>query len=214
MSKVFLIAGIGADTRIYRNIDLKRHEVICVDWIEPHVNDTLGTYAKKLISRYSITGGSIVIGNSLGAMIAVEIGKVLPLKQIIIISGIKSIEEAPPYFKFFRALPVYKLIPGKLIPMLGFMIQPVFGHMSAEDIWLFKDMLSKSSPLFLKWAMTAALRWDNTAILENIIHITGDKDRVFPLRYIRNAIVIIGGTHIMVYDRAKEINSILENKVK
>lgn len=214
MSKIFLIAGLGADTRIYNNIDLSQHDVTCVDWIEPNPHDTLATYAQKLIIQYNITPGSLVIGNSLGGMIAVEIAKRVALQKIIFISGIKTIDEAPGYFKFFRALPLYKLIPKKALPLMGFLIKPIFGHMSAADTWLFKDMLKNSSPGFIKWAMRAALYWDNTVVPKNIYHITGDKDLVFPSKHIKNATIVKGGSHIMIFDKAKEINKLLKGILK
>src|SRR6185312_10356064 len=129
MSKIFLIPGLGADTRVYNNIELNEHEVTCVDWIEPHQTDTLATYGQKLIYQYRITSGSVVIGNSLGGMIAIEIAK---------------------------AIPLYKLIPGKTFTSMGFLIKPMFGKMSDADLWLFNDMLKNSSPTFLKWAMNAS----------------------------------------------------------
>src|SRR6185312_10315269 len=150
MSKIFLIPGLGADTRIYNNIDLHDHDVICIDWIEPHKTDTLATYAQKLIHQYHITPGSIVIGNSLGGMIAIEISKMIRLDKVILISSIKTVDEAPAYFNFFRALPLYKIIPGKTFTSLGFLFKPLFGKMSDADAWLFRDMLKNSSPSFLK----------------------------------------------------------------
>jgi homoserine acetyltransferase len=78
MSRIYLIAGLGADTRVYNNIDLHEHEVTPVDWIEPNVSDTLSIYAQKLIYQYNILPNSLIIGNSLGGMIAVEIAKLIP----------------------------------------------------------------------------------------------------------------------------------------
>ncbi len=214
MSKVFLIAGLGADTRVYNNIDLNEDEVISVDWIIPHETDTLQTYAQKLIFQYNITPNSIVIGNSLGGMIAVEIAKILPLKKTILISSIKTVDEAPWYFSLFRTLPVYKLIPGKLFTSLGFLIKPIFGKMSAADAWLFNDMLKNSSPAFVKWAMKAVLAWDNKTIPPNVFILTGDSDHVFNYKRIKDAIIVKGGSHIMVFDKAKEINKILKRIFK
>ena len=176
MSRIYLIAGLGADTRVYNNIDLHDHEVTPVDWIEPHQEDTLNTYAQKLIHQYNILPNSVIIGNSLGGMIAVEMAKQIPVKKVILISSIKANNEAPRYFSFFRNLPVYKIIPGKWFTSLGFMIKPLFGHMNAEDAWLFSDMLKNSSPTFVKWAMGAVLHWKNDIIPPNLFHITGDKD--------------------------------------
>lgn len=214
MSKVFLIAGMGADARVYNNIDLDENEVISVDWIEPHATDTLKTYAQKLIFQYNITPNSIIIGNSLGGMIAVEIANILPIKKVILISSISTIDEAPWYFSMFRTLPVYKLIPGKVFTSMGFLIKFVFGKMNAADSWLFNDMLKNSSPKFIKWAMTAALNCDNKTVPPNTHIITGDKDHVFDYRKIKGAIIVKGGTHIMVFDKVNEINKILKKILK
>lgn len=214
MSRIYLIAGLGADTRVYNNIDLHDHEVIPVDWIEPHQSDTLNIYAQKLIHQYNILPNSVLIGNSLGGMIAVEIAKQIPVKKVILISSIKTNTEAPGYFSFFRALPVYKIIPGKWFTSMGFMVKPLFGHMSAEDAWLFSDMLKNSSPTFVKWAMGAVLHWKNSVIPPNLFHITGDKDLVFSFKRIPDATIVKGGTHIMIFDKAKEINKLLKNILK
>ena len=90
----------------------------------------------------------------------------------------------------------------------------MFGHMSTEDSWLFRDMLKKSDPVFLKWAMDAVLNWDNKIIPERVFHITGDKDLIFNYRLIKDAEIIKDGTHIMIFEQAKEINKILKRILK
>jgi esterase/lipase len=210
MSKIYIIAGLGADTRVYNNIDLLDNEVIPVNWIEPNPKDTLVTYAQKLVHQYNILPNSTIIGNSLGGIMAVEIAKFIPVKKLILISTIKTSDEAPAYFKFFRSVPLQKIISGKLVTSMGFMVKPMFGHMSEEDAWLFHDMLKKTSPVFVKWAMNAILQWRNDVIPPNVYHITGDKDLLFNYKRIKNATIIKGGTHIMIFDKAKEINKVLK----
>jgi len=215
MSRIYLIAGLGADTRVYNNINLSdEHEVITVDWIEPNSKDTLVSYAQKLIYQYNIKSKSVLIGNSLGGIVAVEMAKLIPVEKVILISSIKTSDEAPWYFKLFHALPVYKLVPGKVFNLMGFMIKPLFGHMSQEDAWLFSDMLKRSSPVFMKWAMYAILHWENKVIPPNLYHITGDMDLVFDYKRIKNATIVKGGTHIMIFDKAKEINKLLKGILK
>ncbi|TWJ00884.1 pimeloyl-ACP methyl ester carboxylesterase [Mucilaginibacter frigoritolerans] len=211
MSRIFLIPGLGADTRVYNNIDLKGFDVTRVDWIAPDSTDTLSTYTQKIVSQYNISNNSIIIGNSLGGMIAIEIAKHLPVKKVILISSIKTIDEAPGYFKFFRRFPIYKIIPGKAFTSVDSLVEPLFGHMSKADSWLFRDMLKKSSPVFIKWAMGAVLKWKNKTIPPNVIHITGDRDLVFSYKRIKDAIIVKGGTHIMIFDKAQEINKILKS---
>jgi pimeloyl-ACP methyl ester carboxylesterase len=215
MSKIFLIAGMGADTRIYNNIELPpKYDIVPVDWLEPHETDTLITYAQKLIYQYDIKPNDIVIGNSLGGMLAMEIAKKISLKKAILISSIKTINEAPGYFRLFKALPVYKIIPNKMLTSTGPMIRQVFGTMSNADLWLFKDMLQNTSPTFLKWAMGAALHWENQTIPSNVYHIHGDADFVFPFKKINDATLIKGGSHIMIFNRAGEINKWLKPILK
>jgi pimeloyl-ACP methyl ester carboxylesterase len=214
MRKIFLISGLGADTRLYNNIDLHEHEVVPVDWIEPYITDTLTTYAQKIIFQYNIQPGSVIIGTSLGGMIAIEIAKHLPINKVILISSIKTISEAPWYFKVFRNVPAYKLLPGSGFKKFGFLIKPIFGQFTDHDAWLFQDMLKKSSPIFVKWAMGAVLKWDNQTIPPNVYHIIGDRDRVFNYKLIKDATVIKGGTHIMVFDKAKQINELLKTILK
>jgi pimeloyl-ACP methyl ester carboxylesterase len=215
MSTVFLIAGLGADTRLYNNIDIPSgYEVIPVDWIDPDKTDTLKSYAQKLIYQYNITRGSIVIGTSLGGMLAIEISKLISLNKAILISSIKTIDEAPGYFRLFKNVPLFKILPGKLFGSLGFMIKPMFGKMADGDAWLLKDMLRNTSPAFIKWAMGAVVKWDNKTIPPNVYHIHGDKDLVFPYKNVKNAELIKGGTHIMVYNMAKQVNKLLKNILK
>jgi pimeloyl-ACP methyl ester carboxylesterase len=207
MSKVFLISGLGADTRLYNNIDISEDdEVVPVDWIEPHETDNLSTYAQKIIYQYDIRPNSIVVGTSLGGMIAMEIAKKVNLKKTVLISSIKTIREAPAHFSVFRTLPIYKLVPAGMLNKLGFLIKPMFGHLTDNDAWLFNDMLSKNSPKFMKWALGAVLKWDNLIIPPNVYHIHGDRDRVFPLKNIKDATIVIGGSHIMIFNRAKQVN--------
>ena len=55
--RVFLISGLGADERLFRNLDLSGFEVIPIHWLKPEKTDTLTTYATKLIQHYGIAPG-------------------------------------------------------------------------------------------------------------------------------------------------------------
>lgn len=212
MARIFLIPGLGADKRIYKNIKPGRpeDELIYIDWIEPTRKDTLITYAQQLINKYGIRGNDIVIGNSLGGMLGVEIANKVKLNKVILISSIKSVDEAPFYFKLFKYLPVHRLIPGSLFSKMGKLIAPIFGKMYSVDAYLFNSMLQNTSPVFIKWAMGAALHWQNKTIPQNLYHITGDRDLIFNHKNIKGATIIKGGTHIMIFDRAREINELLK----
>ena len=211
MSKIFLIPGLGADARIFRYIDLHGNEVIPISWVRPEKEDSLSTYAQTLIGHYKITPGSIVIGNSLGGMLTIEIAKRVELGKAVLISSIKTASEAPGSHVWYRYLPLYKLIPSSWLPQTGFIVRTVMGKMSKHHQELFVNMLKGTSPKFIKWALGAILHWDNQTVPPNVYHIIGDKDKIFPYQRIKNATIIKGGTHIMIYTKAKEINKWLKD---
>lgn len=211
MNKIFLIPGLGADARIFQYIDLKGHDVTPINWVEPENQDTLSSYAQKLIAHHKITSGSIVIGSSLGGMLTIEIAKRVKLDKAILISSIKTKSEAPKSHIWYKYLPLYKLVPSTWLPQTGFIVRMVMGKMSKHHQELFESMLKSTSPNFIKWALGAILHWDNETIPPNVYHIIGDKDKIFPYQRITDATIIKGGTHIMIYTKAKEINNWLKD---
>ena len=207
MHNLFFISGLGADRRVFNNIQLTGYHITYVDWIEPAIADTIVSYASKLIAKYHIKSGDIVVGVSLGGIIAIEINKQIGLKKAILISSLKNTDEAPAYFGLFRLLPVYKLIPATLLTSLGSIMAPIFGPMDKEGKKLFVTMLKDSSPAFMKWAMGAVLNWHSTTHFTNVYEIIGDKDLIFDAKKVTAATIVKGGTHIMIFNRSKEINA-------
>ena len=210
--RVFLISGLGADERLFRNLDLHDFEVVPARWLNPEKSDTLTTYATKLIQQYGIVSGDAVIGVSLGGMLTVEVAKQVKLAHIIIISSIKSKTEAPWYFAFFNAFPIYKLFTGKFVKKIGPLLRPLFGVFAgSKETPLFYSMLQNSDPDFLTWAMHAALHWNGERAPYTIHHFIGSKDLVFHVGRIKNVTVIPGGDHMLVFTRAADINPAIRN---
>lgn len=211
MTKVFLISGLGADRRFFKHVELPEgFEKVLADVVTPERQESIADYASKVISHNGISEGDIVLGDSLGGLIAVEIAKQKKLTKVILTSSIKTHSEAPWYFKIARRLPVYQLTPVKLMKRLSVLAKLVMHGMPAEDLSTLQDMLKHSSPEFLKWGSHAALDWRNEIVPDNLYHLMGEKDIIFPCKNIKDPTVVIkGGTHIMVFNRAGEINKIL-----
>jgi pimeloyl-ACP methyl ester carboxylesterase len=212
MQKVFLISGLGADRRLFNKLNLPDYELVYVDWIEPQPNDTIASYAQKLVKQYKITPHSNVVGVSLGGVMTVEISCLIPLGKAIIVSSIKSASEFPWYFKLFRRLPVYKIIPHSFYSSIGYLIKPLFGKMRGKPGFMFVDMIKNSSPVFMRWAMHAILRWEPKTLSSKIYHIIGTRDLIFSYRRVKDATHIIEkGSHDMIYTRGAELSKIIQS---
>lgn len=215
MEKLFLISGLGADRRLFDKIQVPGYEYVHVDWLEPEPDDTITTYAQKLIARYGITAGAKVVGVSLGGILTVEVSSLVPLGTAVIISSIKSVAEIPWYFALFRRLPIYKVLPLSFYTSMGALIKPLFGQLTRQEWALFKSMLTGTSPRFMKWAMHAVLRWQPKPLSCKIHHIMGTRDFIFSHKNICDADHIIpGGTHDMVYKNGEQISVILQSILK
>jgi hypothetical protein len=77
---------------------------------------------------------------------------------------------------------------------------------------LLDQFMHNSDEAFLRWAIDAILTWKNKRRPANCMRIHGDCDRVLP--YYGNAdMVIKGGGHFMVFNKAKEITAVIESSL-
>jgi len=89
----------------------------------------------------------------------------------------------------------------------------LLGKLSKHDFNLIEEMLKDINVEFNEWAVDQVIHWNNETIPENIVHIHGTDDKIFPDYYVKDAILIKGGTHFMVVNRAKEISKILRKEL-
>ncbi len=211
---LYYISGLGSDHRAYMFLNFDEYECKHIEWVEHNESDTLSDYAKKLLPQFDTSKPIIIIGTSLGGMLATEINKLIDVKHTFIISSVKTKSEQPGYFNFFRIFPMYNFLPDSMLGDPNFWLKLLFPA-GMKDEWkdLFADMFSKWSPSFLRWAMRAALWWDNVQKIQNYTHIHGDHDFVFPCIHLKDYIQIKNGTHIMVLTRAREIKNIIAGKL-
>jgi hypothetical protein len=70
-----------------------------------------------------------------------------------------------------------------------------------------KQIISDTDPEFLKWAINEIIKWKNNSYPSNLFHIHGNRDKIFPIRYVNNAIEIQNGGHFMIVNKADEISA-------
>ncbi len=213
MENLFVFSGLGADKRVFNYLDFSKHNTTFINWVHPTHNESIENYAKRLTKQIT-SEKPILIGLSFGGIIAVEVGKIIESKKIILIASAKSKNEIPFYYRLAGFLKLHKLIPTKLMKKANFMSFWFFGINSKENKNLLAEILKDTDETFLKWAIDKIVNWKNTHIHKNLKHIHGTADRILPIKFVKSDVKIANGGHFMTIDKFEELNIVLENLIK
>ena len=216
MSKiaVYLMPGLAASTTIFERIALPEEmfEIVLLEWEIPLNNESLTDYAKRIADKIKHPN-PVLIGVSFGGILVQEMAKYIEARKIIIISSVKSNVEFPRRMKIAKTTKAYKLIPMNLIANIESLAKFSFGEKVNQRLKLYEKFLSVRDIGYLNWAVEQVILWDRTVADEKIIHIHGDMDDVFPIKYIKNCVVVKGGTHIMILNKYKWLNEHLPDLI-
>lgn len=209
MKEIYLISGLGADKRVFDFLDLSGYKTHHIEWIDPHHNESIEGYAKRLSTQIQKTR-PVLIGISFGGMIAIEIGKQMETEKIIIISSAETKRDIPSWY-LLRKLKLHRLIPSSFLkrptaPLLWF-----FGVESKQEKKLLRSIIKDTDKHFLKWAINKIVTWENEMKLKNVIRIHGTRDRMIP--YQSADYKIEDGGHLMIMSKAMEIDATLKNVI-
>lgn len=195
--RIYLIPGLGADERVFQNLELPPSKVI--EWIDPLPAERISDYAKRLIPQIT-NDNPILIGVSFGGMIALEMARLLKTEKVILISSGK------PRLKIPSTL--IEMIPDSILTRPNGLLRWAFGTTGA-NAKLLDQIINDSDPEFVKWALQVATNWTPPAQIKSAIRIHGTYDQIIPPR---NATHLIkGGGHFMIMDRSEEISEILRS---
>lgn len=199
--------GLAASSLIFERIVLPEDsfEILLLEWEIPLDKESLTNYAKR-ISRKIKHKNPVLIGVSFGGILVQEMAKHIETRKVIIVSSVKSNLEFPRRMKIAKTTKAYKLIPMSLILNIENLTKFSFGAKINNRIKLYEKFLFVRDIRYLDWAVKQVILWDRTVVDENVIHIHGDADEVFPIKYIKNCIVVKGGTHIMILNKYKWLN--------
>ena len=200
--------GMAASPAIFERIQLPEDtfEMHLLEWEIPDTGETLRAYAQR-IARKVKEDNPILVGVSFGGILVQEMKAFLKPKKVIIISSVKSNTEFPRRFKVAKTTKAYKLIPTTLFENIEMLVKFSFGSSIVKQrLALYEKFLAVRDKRYLDWAIEQIINWARIEIDDEIIHIHGDEDEVFPAKNIKNFIPIKGGTHIMILSRYKWLN--------
>ena len=208
--KLYTISGLGADQRVFQYLKLKI-DTIPLEWISPKKNETIETYAKRLALKINPQEPFAIIGVSFGGLIATEISKQLRPDLTILISSAETRSELRPIYRLIGKMGIIKLIPRKLFLPPTIPAAWAFGTNRKK---LLGNILKDTDPTFTKWAVNELVNWTNTTKIKNpCLRIVGTNDKLIPPKNLENKILISGGEHFMIVDKADEISAIINGKL-
>jgi pimeloyl-ACP methyl ester carboxylesterase len=207
---LYFISGLGADKRVFKKINLPaEYTIIHIEWITPHTNESIDHYALRLSTCIDQTKPFCIIGLSFGGLIATELAKIVSPQKVILISSISSIQQRPRYFSIFKYVPLHTCIPERFLLSKNSIIYWFMGVKNPDEILMFNQILAETDILFFRWAISCILHWKQKQPMEDVTQIHGNKDKIFPCKYISTHYIVEGGGHLMAYSNAKEVSTIL-----
>ncbi|MBZ9626759.1 alpha/beta hydrolase [Psychroflexus sp. CAK1W] len=200
--------GMAANPTIFERIELPKAEfkIIWLSWKIPAKEETLSSYARRMVEEVVKNEPVVLIGVSFGGVLVQEMSKLVSVKRLIIISSVKTKHELPKRMKIARDTGVYKVLPTGLLNYMTHIEKLPLGDLVSKRLKLYQHYLSINDREYLDWAIKEMLCWNQTQPIKDIIHIHGDEDLVFPIKNIENSIAIPKGTHIMILMKYKWFN--------
>ncbi len=208
MTNIYCLSGLGADERIFKNLAIDQANLIFLKWAPFSEDDDIPSYARKMAVLIPEVN-PIILGLSFGGMVATEIALQMSVRQVFLISSAKGKQELGPMNWGLRFLISNNLIPYKLLKQPNQILFNRFGATTGEEKNILSEIVRDTDPRFLRWAFKAILRWQNTTIPPNLVQIHGTADKLIEPAQIHPHHWIDQGTHMMAYNRAKEINALI-----
>ena len=207
--------GLAASSMVFENIKLddKKYSLHRIDWIQPKKNESIKTYCVRLSKKIKHKN-PILLGVSFGGIIAQELDKIIKVKKLIIVSSVKSHKEYPILYKIARDYQLNNALPfGMFDNFIKFSLKLNINKLY-KRIDLAERYLTERNELYLEWAVWSLLNWKQQKHRPDLIHIHGDKDKVFPIENISKCIKIKGGRHEMIILKAKWFNENLPSLIE
>ncbi|WP_291118104.1 alpha/beta fold hydrolase [Flavobacterium sp. UBA6135] len=204
---VYFMPGLAASTSIFERIELPedQFEIHLLEWLIPEKKESLTDYAQRLAEQIKHEN-PVLVGVSFGGILVQEMAKIMTVRKLLIISSVKTCLEFPRRMKVAKTTKAYKLLPTGLVQNIESLAKYAFGNTVTQRLKLYERYLSVRDKTYLDWAIETIILWDRIDVDPNVIHIHGDADEIFPIKYIKDAIVVKGGTHIMILNKFKWLN--------
>lgn len=219
--RFIFIPGLGADARVFEEYVKVFPDSVVLEWLSPMPAEDLETYARRLARSVTPSPPCIVVGLSLGGMLAPYIAEELGAEYCVLLASAKSGRDFPRSYCIGRFL--FRWCPWLILVML------ILGKWGARVMNWFPGSKWRSvreqfleSPtrqmfhflrMILDWAFETPEEPERKT---PILQIHGEKDRLIPIKNVQPNVVIPGDGHLFLlthFDAVLPILLDLEKKL-
>jgi len=209
-TNIYFIPGLGTDYRLFQHIELnEQFDTHYVHYDLPAEGMSMEEYACQLAVQIDTTQPFVLVGASLGGMLATEMTEFMNPEKVIIMASAKCRQELPARYRVQSRLPFYKWVSGKMIKGSTRMLQPIVEPDRNREKATFIQMLKAKDPRFMKRTVAMIVTWKRETCPESVVHIHGNKDHTIPIRNVDYDYQIEKGSHVMTLTRSKELSKII-----
>jgi pimeloyl-ACP methyl ester carboxylesterase len=209
---IYLLPGLGSDYRIFDSLrfDETRFSIKHIAYGTPAKGDRMSSFARKLIPQIDQSQPFILIGVSLGGMLAVELSETVHPEKVILISSAKNRNDLPTRYRVQRYLRAYKVIPPSFYKWSARPVQKLVEPDRRLFAATFDAMLAVKEKLYLKRAATLIMIWERTENKTKIIQIHGANDHTIPIKHLEKPdYTLARGSHMMALTAHQEVQKAL-----
>lgn len=209
---LYVLHGQGSDHRLFDSLEFPAHyKVHFINYGLPEKNWTMKDFAYVLSQQIDTSQSFSLLGVSMGGMLCSEMAEFLNPKQVILISSANCREDLPFRYQFQRKIPLYKIIPKRLMFGGAKCLQPLVEPDRKNNKATFKAMLGAKNALYIKRTVAMIINWEKNTYNPNIIRIHGTKDHTLPYRKLKRVdFTIENGSHMMTLTDFEKVQGVLD----
>ena len=197
---IYVLPGMGADGRMYGDAWRTLTDCSFINWPVYDGEQSIAALALKVIAEQGIQSGDVVVGTSLGGIVACEIANRVSLKRLVVISGAIRKEEIRGLLAGIH--PLIDLAPIKFVQKLA-------GILPSE----LARMFSQGDPAFMRDMCRAIFTWTGLNDQKvGLVRIHGKSDAIIPIP--ANVDHMPPGGHLVAITHAKQCVQIVKKSIE
>jgi len=199
------LPGMGADSRLYKNITVANTSSQYLDWISPDRMEDLSSYAQRMVASIQHPN-PVLVGSSFGGVVALEMAKIIEVKHVVLLGAPSCLADFSMAVRLglrlgapFRSW--VKFAPNRWVAR-------ALQVNSEEDRALFLKMLTEVPQEVIPFGVKALSVW-RPEVMVGFVQIVGQHDWIVKQAKQGDVHVVQGAGHCVTLDRPDAVNKIL-----